>query len=439
MTPSFGRLLVAIFLALGIAQMPAARELTGKVLDAVTGNALPRATVTSGGHAVSADDSGRFQIDEAGGVLRARAPGYRRQDVAVDSRDESPIQIRLAPFTPRAVYLSVYGIGNAKLRNGALALIEQTRLNAVVIDVKGDRGMIAYPSAVPLAAAAGAQRTITIRDLRVLVESLRQKDVYTIARIVVAKDDILAAARPELAVKQRNGDVYRDREGMRWVDPARREVRDYAIAIAVEAAAAGFDEIQFDYLRFPDDNNVRMPDALTQEARVRAIGEFIDAARARLVPYNVFLAVDVFGYVCWNSNDLQIGQRLEDILPRVDYLSPMLYPSGFTFGIPGCTNPVAHPYEIVRRSLERALERTHASPRRIRPWLQAFTDYAFDRRKFGADQMEQQIRAAEDVGTDGWMLWNARNVYSSEGLAPIRRSSPPASPSSGLPEVEFLP
>src|SRR5690242_196866 len=167
--------------------------------------------------------------------------------------------------------------------------------------------MIGYPSAVPLAAAAGAQRTITIPDLRALVDGLHRKDIYAIARIVVAKDDILAAARPELAVKQRNGDIYRDREGMRWVDPARGEVHDYTIAIAVEAATAGFDEIQFDYLRFPDDNSVGTPDAATQEARVRTIGEFIDAARARLVPYNVFLAVDVFGYVCWNSSDLQIG------------------------------------------------------------------------------------------------------------------------------------
>jgi hypothetical protein len=156
----------------------------------------------------------------------------------------------------------------------------------------------------------------------------------------------------------------------------------------------------------------------TQETRTRAIMGFLDAARQRLLPYNVFLAVDVFGYVCWNVDDTHIGQRLEDIMPQVDYISPMLYPSGFQFGIPGYPNPVAHVYEVVRRSLDRVRERTHAPPVRVRPWLQAFKDYAFDHRDFGADEIRQQIRAAEEFGTDGWMLWNPRNVYSGHGLEP---------------------
>lgn len=429
------RMALAAVLALGAIRVPAAHELTGDIRDAVTGTAIPGASVTTGNRAMSADALGRFAIDDVGSGLRVRAPGYRREDVRVDPQTRLPIEIRLTPFTPRAIYLSVYGIGNAKLRNAALELIRRSRLNALVIDVKGDRGMVAYRSVIPLAATAGAQRIITIPDLHALVDMLHRRGIYAIARIVVCKDDLLAAARPDLAVKRQDGSIYRDREGMRWVDPATRDVRAYDIAVAAEAAAAGFDEIQFDYLRFPDDSDVRLPDAATEEARVRAIGGFIDAARARLVPHNVFLAVDVFGYVCWNPEDLRIGQRLEDLLPRVDYLSPMLYPSGFTFGIPGCTDPVAHPYEIVRRSLERALERTHASPLRFRPWLQAFTDYAFDRRQFGADQIREQIRAAEDAGTSGWMLWNPRNIYSDGGLA-RGEPPPPYSSSSGIPDKE---
>jgi hypothetical protein len=212
--------------------------------------------------------------------------------------------------------------------------------------------------------------------------------------------------------------VFRDREGLAWTDPTRREVWDYNIAIAAEAARAGFDEIQFDYLRFPDSKQIRFSQPNTQETRTRAIMGFLDAARQRLLPYNVFLAVDVFGYVCWNVDDTHIGQRLEDIMPQVDYISPMLYPSGFQFGIPGYPNPVAHVYEVVRRSLDRVRERTHAPPVRVRPWLQAFKDYAFDHRDFGADEIRQQIRAAEEFGTDGWMLWNPRNVYSGHGLEP---------------------
>jgi len=304
------------------------------------------------------------------------------------------------------------------LRSAALDLIREARLNAVVIDVKGDRGMVAYPSAVPLATAIGAQRVITIPNLAAQLRTLHEDGLYTIARIVVLKDDLLARARADLGIKLQNGAPFVDREGLRWVDPTRREVRDYDIAIAAEAAAAGFDEIQFDYLRFPDSKEARLPAPNTLESRTEAIAGFLEAARQHLMRYNVFLSVDVFGYICWNLDDIHIGQQLENILPRVDYLSPMLYPSGFQFGIPGYPNPVAHIYEIVRRSLDRVRERTNASPRRIRPWLQAFKDYAFDRREFNAYEIREQIRAAEDFGTDGWMLWNPRNVYSDRGLTP---------------------
>lgn len=407
-------LLVAALLGAAAAS---GREVSGTVIDARTGAAIAGAVVTAGDRAVTSDAAGRFDIDGVGDRLQARAVGYLRQEVAAGSL-RSPAAIRLAPFSPKALYLSFYGIGSPELRHAALALMEETPLNAMVIDVKGDRGLVAYRSAVPLAAAVGAQRTITIPDLGGLLRLLHQKGIYAIARIVVFKDDPLAAARPDLAVKRRDGAVFRDREGLRWVDPTRREVWDYDIAIAAEAAAAGFDEIQFDYLRFPDSPEIRLPEPNTEAARVRAIADFLDAARRRLIPSNVFLAADVFGYICWNLDDTGIGQQLEAILPRVDYLSPMLYPSGFQFGIPGVENPVAHVYEIVHRSLERVRERSHASPLHVRPWLQAFKDYAFDRRAFDAEEIREQIRAAEDFGADGWMLWNPRNIYSDRGLNP---------------------
>ena len=147
-----------------------------------------------------------------------------------------------------------------------------------------------------------------------------------------------------------------------------------------------------------------------------AITGFLAEARRQLTPYNVFLAVDVFGYVCWNLDDTQIGQRLEDILPLVDYVSPMLYPSGFSFGIPGYRDPVQHPRQIVELSLNRALARTHVSPLRFRPWLQAFKEYAFDRRVFDADEVKAQTVGSESFGSDGWMLWNPRNDYAQLGF-----------------------
>ena len=146
--------------------------------------------------------------------------------------------------------------------------------------------------------------------------------------------------------------------------------------------------------------------------RVAAIDGFLRDARTALVPYNVFLAIDIFGYVCWNPDDTGIGQQLERLAEVVDYISPMLYPSSFQFGIPGCRNPVQHPHEIVHRSLERALERTGLSPVRFRPWLQAFPDYAFGGRSFTSGEVRAQIEAAESIGTNGWMLWNPHNRYS---------------------------
>ena len=155
----------------------------------------------------------------------------------------------------------------------------------------------------------------------------------------------------------------------------------------------------------------------TENGRVAAITDFLREARRRLVP-SAFVAMDSFGYVCWNQNDTGIGQRVEDLATAVDIISPMLYPSGFQFGIPGFRNPVQNPYEIVYRSLEECKKRTADKPARYRPWLQAFTDYAFGGVVFGPDQIGKQVKASRDAGTDGWMLWNPRNVYSTNDIKP---------------------
>jgi hypothetical protein len=361
---------------------------------------------------VQSDALGTFRA-RPGEVLRLRAAGYRRRDVPEAAL--TPV-IALEPFAPKALYLSVYGVGASTLREPALRLIDETELNAVVIDVKGDRGLVSYRSAVPLAAQIGAQAVITIKDPAALLAGFRQKGIYTIARIVVFKDDPLARGRPDLAVKDGAGRVWRDREKLGWTDPFRREAWDYNLALAVEAARHGFDEIQFDYVRFPDALGLVYAQPSTPEARVRTIEAFLAEARRRLAPYNVFLAADVFGYVCWNRGDTGIGQVLETLVTHLDYLSPMLYPSSFQFGIPGYRNPVAHPSEIVALSLGRAAERTRLPAARFRPWLQAFADYAFDRRRFGGAEVRAQIDAAERSGASGWMLWNPHNVYSAEGL-----------------------
>ena len=382
------------------------------VVDHHTGQAIAGAVVTLDGENLNPDPQGLFPLTKAGGTVKARAHGYQRAEQALpDPLPAGPLEVKLSPFTPKALYLSFYGVGSKALRGPAMKLIEETELNALVIDVKGDRGMIPYRSSVPLATEVGGQKIITVRDAEGLMALFKEKGVYTIARIVVFKDNLLASARPDLAVKTPSGEPWRDRESLAWVDPFRKEVWDYNIQIAVEAAKLGFDEIQFDYVRFPDSHSPRFSQPSTEEARVKAITGFLQEARSKLAPYNVFTAADIFGYVCWNLNDTDIGQKLDPIASAVDYLSPMLYPSGFQFGIPGFRNPVQNPYEIVYLSLKKAQERTKISPLRFRPWLQAFKDYAFDRRQFNGKELRDQISASEKFGSQGWMLWNPVNQY----------------------------
>lgn len=422
--------LLGLLAGLLLATTVAARPLTGIVRDSRDGRPLSGATVTSGGLATRTDSAGRFSLEAGGENLRVRLPGYRRREVPATL----PLEIELAPFSPKTIYLSFYGISAGVLRDPALELIDRTELNALAIDVKGDRGLVAFPSDIDLAHRIGAQQVLTIPDPRELIEELRGRGIYTIARIVVFKDAPLARSFPGLAVKTAAGRVWRDGEGLAWADPFREEVWDYNAAVAAEAARLGFDEIQLDYVRFPDRAGLRFSAENTEENRVAAIGGFLRRVREAVAPYNVFLAADIFGYSCWNRNDTFIGQRLEDLAPLVDYLSPMLYPSGFEHGIGPYRNPLDHPYEIVRLTLDRARERTGLDPVRFRPWLQAFRDYAFDRREFRDREIRRQIEACRDFGSNGWMLWNPANVYTARGLEPVEQQAGLAGASGSRPD-----
>jgi hypothetical protein len=394
--------------------VPGAYE--GQVLDAVTGRPIADALVTVGSTVSRTDRDGMFRVAGEGGRLAVRAVGYRRASLPAEDLAGKPALLRLPPHTVKGLYLSMYGIGNLGLRTAALKFVRETDLNALVIDIKGDRGLIPCKTTLPLAEETGAHAVTTVRDMPELMQSLRGKGIYLIARIVVFKDTPLAMARPGWAIRTRNGEIWRDREGLAWIDPFQEDAWPYTIDIAVEAARLGFDEIQFDYIRFPDTGGLVYSKPNTEDERVRAISAFLAAARSALVPHNVFLAADIFGYVLWNRNDTAIGQKLEALPGLIDYLSPMLYPTTFQFGIPGHLIPVEDPYAIVFKSLQNAQQRLGLAPIRFRPWLQAFRDYAFDRRQFGGGQIRDQIRAAEDFGARGWMLWNPLNRYEADGL-----------------------
>lgn len=405
---------IAIALVLVSPHLSAA-SYSGKIVDANTGAPLAQATITTSDNVVYTDAQGQFNLTSQGNWIGFRAPGYLRS-AQYTQKFANGSTVKLIPFEPRALYLSFHGIGSGLLRGRALDLIEQTELNALVVDIKGDRGMISMRIDHPQAKAIGAQKIITIKDAKALVDDMHRRGIYMIARVVSFKDNLLAEAKPQLAIRDRHGNVFRDREKLAWVDPSRKETWDYIGDIAIEAAKAGFDEIQFDYVRFPDTKGLSFSVENTQDNRVKHITGFLHEMRKRLTPYNVYLSADIFGYVIWNSDDTHIGQQLEHLNGTVDYLAPMLYPSGFQFGLPGVRNPVADPYNIVYQTLVKAQARTGLPGVRFRPWLQAFRDYAFDRRQFTEREIADQIRAAVNSGSHGYMLWNPRNAYSTAGL-----------------------
>ena len=409
--------LLAAFAAVALLASPAALAVNGVVIDQATQQPIAGAIVTTSAGVILTDERGQFAIDQVVTDIAARAPGYLRTNMKV-SGDE-PITLTLEPFRPKAVYLSVYGITSATLRLQAIGLAKNTAINALVIDVKGDRGLTPYRSpareAIGAAGKVGA-RAAYIQDFSGLVAQLHAQHLYLIARIVVFKDEPLAEAHPEWSVHNAQGKPWRDREGLQWMDPFSREVWQHNLDVTEEAARMGFDEIQFDYVRFPDQAGLRFALPNTRDNRTATITGFLQAARARLAPYNVFVAADIFGYVCWNTNDTAIGQQIEQLGAALDYISPMLYPSGFTWSLPGVASPVDEPGQIVARSLAAAIRRTGLAGVRFRPWLQAFRDYAFDHRVFDGTSIRAQTDAADAADTDGWMLWNPRNQYDANDL-----------------------
>jgi hypothetical protein len=326
-----------------------------------------------------------------------------------------------APAPLRGIYLNAYAAGSANRLGSLLALADTTEVNAFVIDVKDERG-IRYRSEVELAMELAQPGEVTIRDVAALAARLRERNVWSIARIVLFKDPILSQARPAWSIRRQDGGVWLDREGLSWVSAWNRDVWDYNLDIAEEVARAGFDEIQFDYVRFPEAFR-SLPEQVHPQAnggRTDAIAAFLDEARRRLHPLGVVVAADVFGLSPNDPQDVAIGQQWETVLARADHVLPMVYPSHyFPTHLRGVPRPNRMPYETVFTSLglgmirwER-LKEAGVTPARVIPWLQAFSAPWVDRDyPYGAEQADAQIRAVYDVGLDDWIFWHPGSRYS---------------------------
>ncbi|WP_119067361.1 putative glycoside hydrolase [Rubrobacter indicoceani] len=285
----------------------------------------------------------------------------------------------------------------------------ETEINALVIDVK-DGGYLTYPSEIPLANEIDAT-TEQIPDLEDYVQRVHDEDLYAIARLAVFQDDALPAARPELAAQDSStGGPWYNYSGSAWTNPYQKEVRDYNIAVAKEAAEAGFDEIQFDYVRFPSDGemaNLEYGEETfpSQEATIAA---FLEDAQRELEPTGAMVSADVFGLVGVND-DVGIGQVVSEMAPHLDVISPMVYPSHYPVGSYGYENPDREPYDIVKYAMDDFISKgREANPDLIvRPWLQDF-EYLSD---YSSEDVRAQMEATYDSGLGGWILWNASGDY----------------------------
>lgn len=333
---------------------------------------------------------------------------------------------RPQPTEAKGILMTGYTFGGTKFP-ALLELIERTEINAVVIDIKDERGEISWIPRSPMAAVGGAGLPkIRDVDLRPRIRQLKRKNVYIIGRIVTFQDPIMAEARPDLALQDVDGGVWHNDKGLAWLDPYSTEAQDYNIALAVEAIELGFDEIQFDYVRFPSDGDTARSWSLFKDERPHhiVIPQFLSRAAKEIRDRGAFISADAFGLVALVSDDLGIGQKIELVAREVDYLSLMLYPSHYNKPEYGLPDPEKEPGRTVELSLKDAIRRIAGTKAKLRPWLQDFTL----RVPYTPVEVRSQIEAAQALGIDEWLLWNIRNRYSEDALRPAPGQTQPPPP-----------
>ncbi|MFQ5577427.1 MAG: putative glycoside hydrolase, partial [Anaerolineae bacterium] len=326
--------------------------------------------------------------------------------------------LAIPPDAVQGVYLAYHALVNRADYDRIVRLLETTSLNARVIDFKNNWGYLTYPVQTAPAAGAGANRFVVHALPRRLAE-LKSARIYTVARIVAFKDNLLARTHPHLAAHTSGGgQLWRDERDAAWVNPQHPETWAYILQVALEAARLGFDEIQFDCLRFPRPGPGGQPQflpprPLSPQTRARAIAGFLSAARGQLAPFGVKLTATAAGRVCWRRDDSLLGQRLEQMAPYLDAICPHLHPAAFTGNAPGPRNIASRPYSAIFQATRRAVGRLKAlrSPCRVRPWIQDFEGNGTARRTFGPAEVRAQIRAVFEGGGAGYMAWDPKLAY----------------------------
>ena len=363
--------------------------------------------------------------DTAGnGVATATLAGATAEP-AGDSLLRPPAPLVPTPAVVRGLYVNRWASLGEKMGE-LIEVAKTTEINALSLDVKDDRGFVLYRSRVPLAREIGADtnRPMRAARLRGVLDTMRAHGIYPIARIVVAKDPLLAAKRPEWAIRRRADPTqpWLDRNGKPWLDPHQPGVWQYAVDLAKEAVELGFSEVQFDYMRFPDEKGMASQTVYPLargRTRAQVIRDQLAFSRAQLRPLGVPFTGDVFGLTATDTTDMGIGQRWETFVDQLDVVLPMAYPSHYAPGTYSLANPNAKPYETIDRTLRDAARRSAAVPGAgsLRPWYQDFT---LGPPHYYAEHVRAQIRAGYANGVESWMLWNPGSRYT---LGALERSS----------------
>lgn len=302
------------------------------------------------------------------------------------------------PDEVRGIYWTAETV-RTKLGQSLIAYMQKYGSNAAVIDLKMDNGEVAIPP-------------------QTVIDQLGKDNIYRIARIPVMRDSVYGRAHPDQTIHTASGKSWADKTGSIWLDPSKTAVADNAIDLARKAYAMGFDEVQFDYVRFASDGNlssIAKTDSEHTKTKEQIMKEFFDRVGAALKKDGIPVSFDLFGVTFLSDNEVGIGQHMKDVYPNADFVSPMAYPSHYWPGYLGYSNPAVHPYEVVKDTLDKgaallqtldSLSPTSTRPH-FRPWIQDFDIGA----TYTASMIQAEIKAARDAGASGFLIWNARNVY----------------------------
>lgn len=352
-------------------------------------------------------------------------------DSAEEVAEEPEVEHLATPEQVKAIYMTACVAGTTDFRQDLVDLIEETEINSLIIDIKDFSGTISFPTDNPKLLGTGGPGC-KAPGMKEFIEDLHDRGIYVIGRITVFQDPYYTALHPELAVKRKdNGEVWEDHKGISFIEVGAREYWDYIVELAKESYALGFDELNFDYIRFPSDGNMDNTyypfsnDILVADpefGKAKALKKFFEYLDSELEETGMVTSADLFGMTTTNTDDLNIGQVLEDALPHFDYIAPMVYPSHYPVGFLNLDDPNKYPYLVVNHSMQVAVDRintmknstsTPASvreeihPLQLRPWLQDF-DYGGN---YDVAEVKAQIDATYDAGLNSWMIWAPSNRY----------------------------